>query len=286
MSFNVLTSNRGAADFDPSVPGADVLLENRAPVMAAWIRSAGPDVIGLQENEASSPDRLPLRALSPLLPGYTPVHGELGVPLLVRDDAYSVADSDALDISQGHYTRHLAWLRLISPATGRELLVANTHLDPYQRPEMAAARSAEVAAIVTALRRLSPDWRIPTLLLGDLNLRPDDPRPEYASPLARLARAGLLDAARIARTDASAVPGAASVNGLGTRIDGRFRYRAIRTDGFRYDYAFVSPGLGVRSWQVVTGPGVRRIGGHRYFADGPVPSDHCPVQAEVSIPAR
>lgn len=286
MSFNVLTPTRGAADFDPSVPDDEVRLAARVPVMAAWIEGARPDVIGVQENEASSAAALPLPPLLDRLPGFTPVHADLDVPLLVRDSAYAVASADAADISQGYYARHLAWARLTSRATGRSLLVANTHLDPYQRPELARARAAEAGRIVSLLTALNPGWQVPTVLVGDLNTRPRDPRPEYAAALRTIGSAGLRDAADVARADTSRVPGAASVNGLGARVGGRWRYRAIRTDGFRYDYVFVSPGLGVPTWQVVTGPDVRRIDGHPFFADGPLPSDHCPVQADVVVPAR
>jgi endonuclease/exonuclease/phosphatase family metal-dependent hydrolase len=285
MSFNVLTPNRSAADFDPSVPPEDVRLENRLPVMVRWIRDADPDVIGVQENEAFSAAALPVPLLAALLPGYTVVQAGVDVPLLVRADAYTVADAGALDISQGYYSRHLVWARLTSLDSGRPLLVANTHLDPYQRPEMARARVAELAAIVAALRRLNPSPPTPVVLLGDFNLRPDDSRRDTVAALGTLARAGLRDAAAIAAKDLTAVRGAASVNGLGAVVDGRWRYRAIRTDGFRYDYVMVSSGVTVRSWQVVTGPGVRNVDGHPTFGDGPLPSDHCPVQAELEFPA-
>lgn len=284
MSFNLLTPNRTAADFDPSVPLEDVQLANRLPVMVRWIRDADPDVIGVQENEAYSAAALPVPALVALLPGYTVVQAGVDVPLLVRSSAYAVADAGALDISQGYYSRHLAWARLTSLVSGRAVLVANTHLDPYQRPEMARARTAELVAVVAGLRRLNPGARTPTVLLGDFNLRPDDTRRDTVAALGTLTRAGLRDAATIAAKDLTAVPGAASVNGLGAVVDGRWRYRAIRTDGFRYDYVMVSAGVAVRSWQVVTGPGVHRVDGHPAFGDGPLPSDHCPVQAELDFP--
>ena len=164
--------------------------------------------------------------------------------------------------------------------------MANTHLDPFQLLPQAKARSAEVSLVISQLRRLNPGWKVPTVLLGDLNTRSDETRSIYRDALVKLPNAGLRNAAPIAARDASRVPRASSKNDFGTEIDGRWRYRAIRTDAMTYDYAFVSPGITARNWQVVTGPGVRRIDGHPFFADGPVPSDHCPVQVELSVEAK
>lgn len=283
MSFNMLTSIRTASDLNPGVPAADVTLARRAPSMAAWIEAAGPDVIGLQENEANSPAELPLRALGPLLPGYSQVQADLEVPILVREAAYIVGDSGAVVLSRKFYVRYLSWCWLTNRKTGGRLLVANTHLDPFQRLPQARARSAQVDLLIARLQKLNPDWQVPTVLLGDFNTRSDETRGVYRDALVKLPAAGLRNSARIAARSVSAVPGAASKNDFGAEIGGRWHYRAIRTDGMCYDYAFVSSQVAVRTWQVVTGPGVRRISGHPYFAAAPVPSDHCPVQAELTI---
>jgi endonuclease/exonuclease/phosphatase family metal-dependent hydrolase len=285
MTYNMLTSIRTAADFNPAVPLKDVELARRAPVMARWITTAGADIIGLQENEANSPAELPIRALAPLLPGFTQVHPELEVPLLFRDDAFTLSDAGSLLLSKKFYVRYLSWCWLTHKESGGRLLVANTHLDPFQRLPQARARSAEVDLVISKLRKLNPTWTVPTVLLGDLNTRSDETRSVYRDALVKLPGAGLRNSARVAARDVSRVPRASSKNDFGTEINGTWRYRAIRTDGMTYDYAFVSPGVAVRSWQVVTGPGVRRIDGHPFFADGPVPSDHCPVQVELSVKA-
>ena len=285
MTYNLLTPNLGGSHFRDAVDDDDLKLANRAPVMAKWITAAAPDIIGLQENEANPPRRLPVRALAPLLPGYRVLLPELNVPLLIRTDRYAAEKYGAVDISQGHYSRHVGWYRLRHLATGRRLLVTNTHLDPFQKRYMARARAAEMAEIVDLIGELDPRGKLPTLLLGDLNVRADETRPVWGDPLTLLAAAGLHDAARLAERDISEVPGAATLNSFGTRVGGRWTYRAIRSDGYRYDYIFVSRGTRVKTWQVVTGPGVRTRDGQPFFADGPVPSDHCPVQAEVEFPA-
>jgi len=285
MSFNLLTSNRTAADFNPAVVASEIEFAHRLPVIAAWIRSADPDVIGLQENEATAPARLPLAALAPLLPDYTPVLPDLEVPLLVRTSAYEVAEADSLDIGQGFWDRRVAWAWLVHRATGRELLVANTHLDPFQRADLAAARSAEVAAIVDVLGEVDPQHRTPVVLTGDLNIRSTGLDTTEPAPLDQLARAGFRDSLSIAARDASAVARAATLNTFGTEVDGTWRYRAISRSRLRIDYVFVSGGASVASYQVVTGPGVRRMGGQPYFADGPVASDHCPVMVDLAVAA-
>lgn len=284
MTYNMLTSIRTAADFNPAVPLKDVELAQRAPVMARWITTSAPDIIGFQENEANSPAELPLRALAPLLPAFTPVHPDLEVPILFREATYALEDAGSVLLSKKFYVRYLSWCWLTHTGTGGRLLVANTHLDPFQRLPQARARSAQVDLVISRLRKLNPAWKVPTVLLGDLNTRSDETRAVYRDALVKLPRAGLRNAARSAAKDSSVVRHASSKNDFGAKVGGTWRYRAIRTDSMCYDYAFVSRGISVGSWQVVTGPGVRRIGGRPYFADGPVPSDHCPVQVELSVP--
>lgn len=285
MSFNLLTSNRTAADFNPAVVASEIDFAHRLPVIAAWIKGADPDVIGLQENEATAPTRLPLAALAPLLPDYTAVLPDLEVPLLVRTAAYEVAEADSLDIGQGFWDRRVAWAWLVHRRTGRELLVANTHLDPFQRADLAAARLAEVAAIVKVLDVLDPQRRTPAVLTGDLNIHSTGLRTAEPAPLDLLARAGLRDSLRVTARDTSAVAHAATLNAFGAKVDGTWRYRAISRSHLRIDYVFVGGEASVAGYQVVTGPGVHRVGGQPYFAEGPVPSDHCPVLVDLAVPA-
>lgn len=254
--------------------------------MARWITTAGADIIALQENEANSPAELPIRALAPLLPGFGQLHAELEVPIMFRESAFRSDSADSLLLSKKFYIRYLSWSWFTHLATGGRLLVANTHLDPFQRLPRAKARSVQVDRVISQLGRLNPGWKLPMVLLGDLNTRSDETRLVYRDALVKLPKAGLRNAARVAAKDVSRVPRATSKNDFGTEINGTWRYRAIRTDAMTYDYAFVSPGIAVRNWQVVTGPGVRRIDGHPYFAEGPVPSDHCPVQVELRVEAK
>jgi endonuclease/exonuclease/phosphatase family metal-dependent hydrolase len=119
------------------------------------------DVIGLQENEATAPARLPLVALAPLLPNYSAV------------------------------LRRVAWAWLVHRRTGRELLAANTHLDPFQRADLDAARLVEVAAIVELLDVIDPQRRTPAVLTGDLNIRSTGLRTAEPAPLKRRVREDL-----------------------------------------------------------------------------------------------
>lgn len=283
MSYNILSGTRTAADFRPAVVEADVRLANRIPVMADWINAAAPSIIGLQENEPlGGPVSRPLQLLGPLLPQYEQVLPDCNIPILIRSGEYTVGQSEVRLISTRLFHRYLAWVHLTHSETGAKLLMANTHLDPYQLPEPARARAAEVATIVEILTGLNPGFATPIVLTGDFNTRADELRSTYRKPLDLLVRAGFKDTA-VGTRDTSEVRGAATLNSLGVRVRGEWRYRAVRWDGFRYDYVWVSESVAVNEWKVLTGPGVRWIDGWPYFANGPIPSDHCPVQATLTV---
>jgi hypothetical protein len=164
MTYNMLTPNLGGAHFRAAVKDSDVRLSNRVPVMARWIRGANPDIVGLQENEANPPRRLPVGVLAPLLPAYEVIHPRLNVPLLVRKKAFDVLADGSLDITQGHLPRHVGWCRVRHLRSGHVVLVANTHLDPFQKAYKASQRAAEAREIVALLEKLNPGGTLPTIL--------------------------------------------------------------------------------------------------------------------------
>jgi endonuclease/exonuclease/phosphatase family metal-dependent hydrolase len=142
-----------------------------------------------------------------------------------------------------------------------------------------------VAAIIAVLGELDPEHRTPAVLTGDLNIHSTGLHTKEPAPLDLLARAGFRDSLRSTARDASPVDHAATLNAFGTEVDGTWRYRAISRSHLRIDYVFVAGEASVASYQVVTGPGVHRVGGQPYFADGPVPSDHCPVMVDLAVAA-
>lgn len=287
MSFNMLTGARTASAFHAGVKNDEVALVARIPVMVDWIRSVSPDVIGLQENEPMHGYvSRPLQALAPKLPEYTAVLSASDVPFLIRHAAFRIGDHDEVRVSSRYLVRNLTWCWLTHRSTGERLLVANTHLDPSQNLKRAGSRVVTCQNILTQLRRLNPDWASPMLLTGDFNVRADETRAVYREPLEQMRAAGLRSATDIAAADISAVPGASTFNDFGSHVNRVWRYKAISIGGSDYDYVWVGPQASVADWQVVTGPGVRWIDGRAYFADRPVPSDHCPVQAMVEFPLK
>lgn len=285
MTYNILTGARPPSDF-PQVKARDIRFQNRVPVLAEWIRYADPDVLAIQENEVmKGPVHRPLRRLLPLLHGYRAAQADTDIPILYRADLFRALGSGVRVISRKRHVRYGSWCRLEHRRTGRQFLVANTHLDPHQGATVTKVREESLQVLTDWLHRVNATRALPVMLLGDFNtlnnygpdLRLRGVDPVYAF--------GLRNAADIARETTSTVPGAASFNVLGTTIDGRFRYGAIRQDGRTIDYIWVGPAFTVNSWQVVTGPEVRERDGTEYIA-GLVPSDHCPVMAEVSLPLR
>ncbi len=282
MTFNILTGRRTAADYRSAVPDRSVDLAKRLPALAGWIQFADPGLVAIQENEAMVGGGRPLDQLAPLLPAYTPVLAQQNLPFLVKEDDWRIGQPGHRLISTTYYHRYLTWCHLTQRSTGRQLLLANTHLDPTQIRSRALARRRQARIILDRLQVLNPGWRIPMLLVGDFNLRTDERRELFRAPMDLLADAGLQEVAGLA-PERSKVPHAASWSGFGARVGNRWRYQAIRTNGMRYDQLWADPLVRVHGWEVVTGPGVRMIGGHPYFADAPLPSDHLPVMAEITL---
>jgi len=286
MTYNILSGTRTASDFNRRAPAVPVHFGNRLPVLAEWIKDADPEILAVQENEPMRrPVRLPLRALLPELPKFSAVHAESDVPILFRKGRFAVKSSGIRTISTAHLRRFCSWAVLTSSESGRDILVANTHLDPGMNLRMDVIRKASLGVITDMLTRLNPSGDLPVLLLGDFNARTHrggaDDTTSVFDPLVRM---GLVNSWEIAQTDLTAVPLAATLNGLGTEVRGRWTYGAVRHDGYTIDYLWCGPGITVRDWQVITGPRTREIDGFPFFATGPVPSDHCPLLAQVGIP--
>lgn len=284
MTYNILSGARKASDF-PQVSPADISFAHRAPVLGSWIRFANPDILAIQENEPMrAPTYRPIRRLMPLLPGYGVVQADSDVPILYRKKAFEALDSGVRLISRRRHLRYGTWCRLRHRASGLEILAANTHLDPHQSPAVIRIREESLRVLMSWLAEVNARRQLPMMLLGDLNTLNDYDTSGRVRGLGPLYDSGLRNSVDVAVTTVSEVPEAASFNVLGDVVDGKWRYGAIRQDGRTIDYVWVSRPFDVRTWQVVTGPGVRVVDGTSYFASRPVPSDHCPVMVEVSLP--
>jgi len=222
MTYNILSGTRKARNFNVLAPAVPVHFSNRLPVLASWITDADPDILAIQENEPMrSPVRLPLQALMPVLAGYSAVHAESDVPILFRKGRFKVKSSGVRTISTTHLRRRCSWAVLTSAESGNDILVANTHLDPGMNLRMDVIRKASLGVITDMLTRLNPSGDLPVLLLGDFNARTHrggaDDTTSVFDPLVRM---GLVNSWEIAQTDLTAVPLAATLNGLGTEVRG------------------------------------------------------------------
>jgi endonuclease/exonuclease/phosphatase family metal-dependent hydrolase len=286
MTWNTLTGARGSGSFRRHVPASDVRFASRIPVLVEWITGADPDVFGLQENEPMGPPwHRPVNGLLPRLPHLRAVHPGTDAPILYRPSRFTLKDSGVSTISTAHFHRVCTWVILASKRSGTDFLVANTHLDSGENPRMNRIRRASLVGLARVVEKVNPDATLPLVLLGDFNTithrRTGEGLPHVFEPLTWL---NLVNSWTITAQDSTAVPGAATMNSFGTEVDRRWTYRALRHDGFTLDYVWCGPGITVRDWRVITGPKLREIDGFPFFAAEPIPSDHCPILAQISLP--
>ncbi len=286
-----MTQGLGPDWYGSSMPRQDHLWATRAPRVQQWLQATDADVVCFQEalgtrDAAGRPSNL----MVDMLPDRGWAHIDHFLPIMFRESMLELRDSGVTEIYPGSQTspwqRYCTWAKLRHRATGRELIAFNTHLAPFQTIEIARIRSATVSRLIDTMRHADPGYRTPAVLAGDFNARADERRPVYSDHLRKLQADGWRDSARIARRDTSAVRGVSTHNAFGATVAGSWHYRLISTSGKNVDYLWVRPGATVLERQTYTGPGIRRLklsDGRRYpfFADGPVPSDHCPVLARV-----
>ncbi len=283
MTYNTLSGARSRSAF-PHARASDIRFENRVPVLAEWILDARPDVLAIQENEPMrAPILRPLRSLLPLLHGYAAVQPDCDVPILYRTSVFRVADSGFRVLSRKRLVRNGTWARLVHKATGAELMVANTHLDPGDGDGAVRQRIVELE-ILTEWVTEANTGGAPLVLLGDFNVRDTRDRDGLVRNVDPVYAAGLRNSADVAEKITTKVSDASTFGGLGTEVAGKWRYGAIRRTGQAIDYIWVGQDVRVRAYQVYTGPSVRTIDGAAFFAEGVVPSDHCPVVADLSVP--
>ena len=276
--------------YDASMPTEDHRWQARASRVRQWLRATDADVVCFQEGFGTRDDEgRPSNLMVDMLPDRGWANIDHFLPIMFRASLLDLAAEGVVEIYPGskasRWQRYCTWARLRHRATGRELVVFNTHLQPFQTPQVARIRSATVSRLIATMRSVDAGYRLPAVLAGDFNARDDERRPVYADHLRKLTADGWRNASGIADRDLSEVPGARTHNGFGARASRTWYYRLISTSGRNIDYLWVRPGARVLDRQTYTGPGVRwlRVAGRRrpFFADGPVPSDHRPVLARI-----
>lgn len=287
-----MTQGLGPDWYDPSMPRADLDWQTRASTVQRWLAFADPDVVGFQEGLGVTGDQgRPSNLMVGMLPDRGWANIDHFLPIMYRLSMFDLADAGVVQIypgsEQSPWQRYCSWARLAHRPSGSHLFVFNTHLPPFQTAAVATIRAQTVATLIGHLHRLNADYAVPSVLTGDLNARSNESRPVFREHLTRLAADGWRNSEALARRDLTEVPGANTLNGFGAKVDGRWHHRLIAKTGRDYDYVWVRKGTTVATWQTVLGPGVRTlpVNGRRYpfFADGPVPSDHCPVLASITV---
>lgn len=297
MTYNTLTGRNdcaGCAALRKAGLGDELALDARMPKVAEKIVLAAPDIVGFQENEGSSP--LPQEHLAGLLAGYSWIEPGASVPIAVRSDRFEVRESGVDTLEDGPVActpqdrttgRYVVWANLHDRATDRDLWVFNTHLHPYDKRACAKLRAKDVAAMATLIRQKDPGLAVPAIVTGDFNSYGAEQRAGFRDHLDEMASLGFVDSHAVAERDDSDVPGAASAGFLTAKVKGKSYPKVIRVDGSYLDFVWVPRQSTVRSWQVMSGPGVayRKIRGQRvpYWTDV-VGSDHSPVIVTVQLP--
>lgn len=260
MSFNI---RYGTADDGPDA------WPRRETLVYDLIRTQDADFIGLQEAL-----RFQIDGIREAVPGYAEIGagrrdgreaGEYSAILYKADrwhpaehGTFWLSDTPAVpgSTSWGNaIPRIVTWGRFVATQTGRTLWVFNTHFDHESQP------SRMRSATLLASRIASRGSDAPVVVTGDFNAGEDNPAIRYLTIGEGGAPVTLVDAFRVLHPDA--LP-AGTFNGF----EGR-------RDGPKLDYVLVEPGIPVH-----------RAGILRDDHGGRYPSDHFPVYAEISLPAR
>jgi endonuclease/exonuclease/phosphatase family metal-dependent hydrolase len=261
-SFRLMTYNlRVAAEREEEPSWAA-----RRDAVASMIRFHASDVVGVQEALPRMLDDLDERLDAYDWVGTGRDDGDdEHCALLYRPDRIQLARHDTFWLSEtpdvpgskswgASYPRIVTWAAVPLPDRDAPLYVFNAHFDHD------SARARRESARVLRMQVDAIAGGAPTVVLGDLNATPD------STPYRRLTREGEGHAFRDALHE-SALPHhgpAETFNGF----EGD-----VQPDG-RIDYVFVRGPLRVLRHGTLTD----RWGGH-------YPSDHCPVLAEVEVPA-
>jgi len=254
MTFNI---RYGTAD-----DGSNAWPLRRA-LLIETIRTARPDVLGLQEAL-----RFQLDEISAALPDYT----ELGVgrddgdtageyaAILYRRDRLAAPEtgtfwlSDTPDVPGSatwgnRITRICTWARFRDRATQAAYVLFNVHLDHESQP----SRERSVALVVARADSMARD--LPTLVTGDFNAGEDNPA------VAAMRAAGFVDTYRVMDPDPTG--------------DGTFGAFRGDSTGDKIDFIFARG-----PWRVTAADILRRRGGSRD------PSDHFPATARLVLDDR
>lgn len=299
MTYNLLGAGHTQPGNMPShVPKGerrDLRWSQRGPEAAAWIAASKPAILALQENAIDPATGARQAAvIADALPDYQWVPGvRPAQPIAYQASAgLSVAASGIIQITwSGKHgadsNRYASWVRFTAGTSA--FLVFNVHAENAQTKSKATARSYGWDKLIAGIRAINTD-NLPVIALGDFNANINESRGGvYRAHLVKLPAAGLVEAGVNAPSSTTTVGNLASLNGFGATIAGKFRYKAVRTSGYRIDHVWTSRSISSLGWQISTGPQqlvTRTVAGRRVpFFPGLIPSDHNPVVAQLAMGA-
>lgn len=241
----------------------------RSEMAADVIRHFDGDFVGMQE---ALPDQI--ADLLGMLPDYRSFGSPRGAddkggeasPIFYRYDRWTVdccrqgtfwlSDTPNVpgSITWGNaWPRIVTWARFVEKRSGRGLYVFNTHFDHI------SALSRSKAAVLLAEVIAARDLPEPVLVTGDFNAGESSEPIEYLTGRQPGSPVRLSDTFRELHPDEKQV--------------GTFHAFKGEPRPDKIDYVFVTPGVEVRSAEII-----------RFNLDGRHPSDHFPVAAEVVFP--
>ncbi len=181
-----------ASDADVRVMSSNILfakdLPDRIPLLAAYFRAVGADVIGVQEV-----NRIGLGLVEAVADIYTPVATAFAdgkhcyTPILYRADKYALLEGDAsLYASRGTDTKSMSWAVLADRVSGKRFAVINSHgslilahygLDATDEGLGEQWRCDNVREILAKKDELRAKYgaALPVFVTGDFNAYPDRP---------------------------------------------------------------------------------------------------------------
>lgn len=233
----------------------------RSSALAARIREAAPDLLGVQEALDFQVEFLERELPTHVRLGQGRDGGDLGEhsALFVHRSRFEVLEHGDFWLSEtpervasvgwdAALTRMCTWARLRERAGGREFSVWNTHFD--HRGPLARERSAQLIAARVAQRGGAH------IVLGDLNASEDEP------PLAALRAVGLVDSFRALHPNVSPA--------------GTFHAFRGGLDGARIDFVLATSEFTPLSASILSAPS----------SNGRWPSDHHPVVVSYGRPSN
>lgn len=293
MTFNIRRSSL-ARPADYPGPAADYSWAVRGPHVAALIKSASPDVIGLQEVSDGQ-----LADLKAMLPGWTfteAKHG--GIPIAWRSSRFSAVSSVKIDRinTRGKdgstRNRYIRYVTLEDASNGDQFVLSNLHAEDSDTGDQ--ARKAAWSRIKANLVK-SRASGLPVLLTGDFNTYAGEGYSDYQYLLDGMNSIGMTDtgSTKAGGTRYVPVPDIVSYNGWGDSVPGSHGKKVYKVvnrassgaGSWWMDYVWVSPGANTIAWQMVT-PKISWTtvnGTPSVPVAENVPSDHWPIVAKVSL---